>query len=124
MTESTSAIEQAVAARIAAARRRSEDMLRQRAELAAARRAGLAKRHAAKLRNQAARQQEASIRTADGTAEDSTSPSNDRVNGWCGNSPQQPATQGASYSYAAHDLRGPDDHADVTETDTTAEEQA
>jgi hypothetical protein len=42
-------VEQAVAARIAAARRRTEDMRRQRAELAAARKRGLAKRHAAKL---------------------------------------------------------------------------
>lgn len=47
----TSHVEQAVAARIAAARRRTEDMRRQRAELAAARKRGLAQRHAAKLRN-------------------------------------------------------------------------
>ncbi|MEH0637305.1 hypothetical protein QBA35_28940 [Streptomyces bottropensis] len=51
MTESTSHVEQAVAARIAAAKRRTEDMRRQRAELAAARRAGLARRHARKLKN-------------------------------------------------------------------------
>lgn len=44
-------VEQAVAARIAAARRRTEDMRRQRAELAAARKRGLAQRHAQKLRN-------------------------------------------------------------------------
>lgn len=49
MTESTSAVEQAVTARIQAARRRTEDMRRQRAELAEARRHGLARRHAAKL---------------------------------------------------------------------------
>ena len=50
MTEpSTSHVEQAVTARIAAAKRRTEDMRRQRAELAAARKAGLARRHARKL---------------------------------------------------------------------------
>ncbi|MFJ1667316.1 hypothetical protein ACIOK4_13200 [Streptomyces bottropensis] len=49
MTESTSAVEQAVTARIAAAKRRTEGMRRQRAELAAARKAGLARRHARKL---------------------------------------------------------------------------
>jgi hypothetical protein len=81
MTESTSAIAQAVAARIAAARRRSEDMLRQRAELAAARRAGLAKRHAAKLRRQAAMGQsptgEASRGDTPTVAEDTTSSANE-----------------------------------------------
>lgn len=50
MTEpSTSAVDLAVTARIQAARQRTEDMRRQRAELAAARKAGLARRHAAKL---------------------------------------------------------------------------
>lgn len=50
MTEpSTSAVEQAVAARIAAAKRKAEEQRRMRAELAEARRAGLARRHAAKL---------------------------------------------------------------------------
>ncbi|MCX4592374.1 hypothetical protein OG819_22355 [Streptomyces sp. NBC_01549] len=49
MTESH--VEQQVQARIAAARRRTEDMRRQRAELAAARKRGLAQRHAQKLRN-------------------------------------------------------------------------
>lgn len=49
MTESTSHVELAVQARIQAARRRTEDMRRQRAELAEARRAGLARRHARKL---------------------------------------------------------------------------
>ncbi|MFJ4623065.1 hypothetical protein [Streptomyces sp. NPDC088812] len=39
-----------VAARIAAAKWRAEQEKRRRAELAAARRAGLARRHAAKLR--------------------------------------------------------------------------
>lgn len=47
----TSHVEQQVQARIAAARRRTEDMRRQRAELAAARQRGLAQRHAAKLRH-------------------------------------------------------------------------
>lgn len=54
----TSHVEEAVRARIRAAKLRTENMLRQRAELAAARRVGLAKRHAQKLRNQASRQQE------------------------------------------------------------------
>lgn len=67
----TSHVEQAVKARIAAARRRTEDMRRQRAELAAARKAGLAARHAQKLRNQA------SVGQTDGTAEDSLSSAND-----------------------------------------------
>lgn len=58
MTEpSTSAVELAVTARIQAAKRRTEDMRRQRAELAAARKAGLARRHAAKLRALAAQEQ-------------------------------------------------------------------
>ena len=48
---SESHVEQAVAARIAAARRREQDMRRQRAELAAARKRGLAARHARKLAN-------------------------------------------------------------------------
>ncbi|MFE9601978.1 hypothetical protein [Streptomyces hokutonensis] len=43
-----------VAARIEAARRKAENEKRQRAELAAARRAGLGYRHAARLRNLAA----------------------------------------------------------------------
>ena len=60
MTEpSTSAVEQAVTARIQAAKRRTEDMRRQRAELAAARKAGLAHRHAAKLRALAEQEQRA-----------------------------------------------------------------
>lgn len=49
MTESH--VDAAVQARIQAARRRTEDMRRQRAELAEARKAGLARRHAAKLRH-------------------------------------------------------------------------
>lgn len=58
MTEpSTSHVEQQITARIQAARRRTEDMRRQRAELAAARKAGLARRHAAKLRHLAEREQ-------------------------------------------------------------------
>lgn len=47
----TSHVEAQITARIQAARRRTEDMRRQRAELAAARKAGLARRHAAKLRH-------------------------------------------------------------------------
>ncbi|MEH0587405.1 hypothetical protein QA942_26295 [Streptomyces sp. B21-106] len=47
---SESHVEQQVAARIAAAKRRAEAEKRRRAELAAARAAGLARRHAAKLR--------------------------------------------------------------------------
>ncbi|WP_329057615.1 hypothetical protein OG511_20340 [Streptomyces sp. NBC_01453] len=46
----TSHIEQAVAARIAAARRKAEQKKRRRAELAEARAHGLASRHAAKMR--------------------------------------------------------------------------
>ncbi|WP_159039650.1 hypothetical protein [Streptomyces sp. TP-A0356] len=49
----TSSVEAAVKARIAAAKRRTDDMRRQRAELAAARKAGLARRNAQKLRRQA-----------------------------------------------------------------------
>ncbi|MEU0035510.1 hypothetical protein [Streptomyces sp. NPDC006333] len=59
MTESH--IEQAVAARIAAAKRRQEDMRRRRAELDAARRRGLAARHAAKLLNLRARESNAGM---------------------------------------------------------------
>lgn len=66
MTEpSTSAVDQAVTARIAAARRRTEDMRRQRAELAEARRAGLARRHAAKLARLAEQEQRAAERQDD-----------------------------------------------------------
>lgn len=62
MTESSSHVEAKITARIQAAKRRTEDMRRQRAELAAARKAGLARRHAAKLarlaeQTQAAQQQ-------------------------------------------------------------------
>lgn len=65
----TSHVEEAVRARIQAAKRRTENMLRQRAELAAARRRGLAARHAQKLRNQASRQQEPTdLHGADGNA--------------------------------------------------------
>jgi hypothetical protein len=42
-------VEQQVAARIAAAKRRAEEQRRKRAELAKARAAGLARRHAQKL---------------------------------------------------------------------------
>lgn len=58
MTEqSTSHVEAQITARIQAARRRTEDMRRQRAELAEARRHGIARRHAAKLRALAAAEQ-------------------------------------------------------------------
>lgn len=54
MTEpSTSAVEQAVATRIAKVRAEGERRRQQRAELAAARAAGLGQRNAAKLRRQA-----------------------------------------------------------------------
>jgi hypothetical protein len=55
MTESNSRVEQAVQARIAAARIRVQAAKQRRDDLAAARRRGLAHRHAQKLRNQAAR---------------------------------------------------------------------
>ncbi|MEV7387199.1 hypothetical protein [Streptomyces sp. NPDC091215] len=56
MTEqSSSHVEQQVAARIAAARQREAERKRQRAEFAAARDAGVARRHAQKLYRQAAR---------------------------------------------------------------------
>ncbi|MGW1363511.1 hypothetical protein ACWCQP_39605 [Streptomyces chartreusis] len=58
MTESTSAVEQAVQARIAAARIRVQAAKQRRDDLTAARRRGLARRHAQKLRNQATRRQE------------------------------------------------------------------
>lgn len=50
MTESTSAVEQAVHARIAAARVRIAAARERRASLAEARKHGLARRHAQKLR--------------------------------------------------------------------------
>ncbi|WP_097867438.1 hypothetical protein [Streptomyces sp. rh34] len=92
MTESTSAVEQAVQARIEAARIRIAAAKRRRAELSAARQRGLAARHAAKLRYFAARNRpallvgdnqggtgpvhpqasESSIRAADETASTAT----------------------------------------------------
>lgn len=51
--ESTSAVEQAVQARIAAVRIRVQAAAKRREDLAQARRRGLARRHAAKLRRQA-----------------------------------------------------------------------
>jgi hypothetical protein len=59
-------VEEQIRARIAAARRKAEERQRQRAELAAARKAGLAHRHAQRLRNQTA------ARTTDG--DDSPTP--------------------------------------------------
>lgn len=53
MPESTSAVEQAVQARITAARIRVQAAKQRRDDLAQARRRGLAGRHAQKLRNQA-----------------------------------------------------------------------
>ncbi|MGW0713729.1 hypothetical protein ACWD3K_03085 [Streptomyces sp. NPDC002778] len=55
MTEPTSHVEQQVQARIAAARIRVQAAKKRRDDLAAARRRGLARRHAQKLRNQAAK---------------------------------------------------------------------
>lgn len=57
MTESTSAVEQAVQARIAAARIKVQAAKQRRDDLAAARKRGLARRHAQKLRNLAEREQ-------------------------------------------------------------------
>ncbi|MET9083748.1 hypothetical protein ABZX77_17945 [Streptomyces sp. NPDC004237] len=54
MTEPTSAVEQAVQARIARVRAEADRKRQERAEFAAARTAGLGYRHAARLRNQAA----------------------------------------------------------------------
>lgn len=51
MTESTSAVEQAIQARIIAVRVKVQAAKERRDELAAARRRGLAHRHAAKLRH-------------------------------------------------------------------------
>lgn len=53
-------VDDVVAEKIAAARARAEAAKRRRAAFAAARQRGLAARHAAKLRNQASRQREAS----------------------------------------------------------------
>ena len=55
MADSTSHVEQQIQARIAAAKVRVQAAKRRRDELAAARRRGLARRHAQKLRNQAAK---------------------------------------------------------------------
>lgn len=57
MTESTSAVEQAVQARIAAVRARCDSNRQRRRELAEARRRGLEARYAQKLRNLAERQE-------------------------------------------------------------------
>ncbi|USQ86976.1 hypothetical protein NFX46_26635 [Streptomyces phaeoluteigriseus] len=57
MTESTSHVEQQVQARIAAARVRMQAAQQRRDELSAARRRGLAARHANKLRNLAEQEQ-------------------------------------------------------------------
>ena len=57
MTESTSAVEQAIAARIARVRAEEERRRTEREQLAAARAAGVARRHAQKLYRQANRTQ-------------------------------------------------------------------
>jgi regulator of protease activity HflC (stomatin/prohibitin superfamily) len=54
VNEPSSAVERAIAERIAAARRREAERKQQREELAAARTAGVARRHAQKLYRQAA----------------------------------------------------------------------
>lgn len=100
MTESF--VEEQVKARIAAARRRTEDMRRQRAELAAARKRGLAHRHAAKLRNQA------SARTTDGTATPTGGAANDRG----------PAGTSVEDSPSPANPHGADDHAAVGQPPT------
>lgn len=69
MTESTSHVEQAVAARIAAARIRVQAAKERRDDLAAARRLGLAHRHARKLRNLAEAEQRATEQQDDDTDE-------------------------------------------------------
>ena len=58
MTESTSAVEQAVQARIAAARIKVQAAKERRASLAEARKHGLARRHAQKLRRLAEAEQQ------------------------------------------------------------------
>lgn len=58
MTESTSHVEQQIAARIAAAKVRVQAAKERRDDLAAARRRGLAHRHARKLRNLAEAEQD------------------------------------------------------------------
>ncbi len=59
MTESTSAVEQAVQQRIQQARIKVQAAKERRASLAEARRAGLARRHAQRLRNLAAAEEKA-----------------------------------------------------------------
>lgn len=69
MTESTSHVEQQVQARIAAARIRVQAARERREELSAARRRGLAARHANKLRRLTEAEQE---RAGDGQPEESS----------------------------------------------------
>jgi hypothetical protein len=90
VTESTSHVEQQVQQRIAAARIRVQAAQERRTSLAEARRRGLARRHARKLLNLRDSEQRqasepdgqdhddhrASVRTADGTAEDTPSSAN------------------------------------------------
>lgn len=65
MTESTSAVEQAVQARIAAARIKVQAAKERRDDLAAARKRGLAHRHAHKLRNLAEQERRVQQQTLD-----------------------------------------------------------
>jgi len=87
VTESTSHVEQQVQQQIAAARVRIQAAKERRTSLAEARKHGLARRHAAKLRHLKAAEQRqadepdgqdhrASVRTTDGTAEDAPSSAN------------------------------------------------
>ncbi|MER8004958.1 hypothetical protein [Streptomyces sp. NPDC094149] len=66
-------VDDVVAEKIAAARRRAEAAKRRRAALAASRQRGLAFRHAAKLRNQA------SARATGGTASPANGSANDNT---------------------------------------------
>lgn len=94
MTESTSYVEQQVAARIQAAKVRVQAAQQRRDDLAAARKRGLAHRHAQKLRHLAEAEQRqadeqhdqdddhrASVRTTDGSAADIPSAANDTTEG-------------------------------------------
>ena len=91
----TSYVEQAVQARINAARVKVQAAQQRRDDLAAARKRGLAHRHARKLRNLAEAEQcqadepdgqdhddhRASVRTTDGSAADNPSAANDNIEG-------------------------------------------
>lgn len=70
MTESTSAVEQAVQARIQAQRIKVQAASKRRASLAEARKRGLARRHAAKLRALADADRRRLEAAGDGTGSD------------------------------------------------------